>query len=81
MTDEIFFLGSDDGYFTGILLRRCRIELVQNNIVNYPTTEMGRNLLMAEVSFQLCYFTGQCMQYVFFYMLHIMALVLSWAIW
>ncbi|KAF4087915.1 hypothetical protein AMELA_G00077090 [Ameiurus melas] len=61
MTDYEFLPGGDDGYFTGILLRRCRIELVQKNIVNYPTTEMGRNLLMAEVNFlghQLCIMTS-----------------------
>lgn len=53
--DGIFFLGNDEGYFIGILIRRCRMELVSSNIVKYPTTEMQRNLLMAEVSFQLCY--------------------------
>ncbi|XP_027005695.2 tyrosyl-DNA phosphodiesterase 2 [Tachysurus fulvidraco] len=61
MTDYEFLAGSDDGYFTGILLRRCRMELVQSNIVKYPTTEMGRNLLMAEVNFsghQLCFMTS-----------------------
>ncbi|XP_026769283.3 tyrosyl-DNA phosphodiesterase 2 [Pangasianodon hypophthalmus] len=61
MTDYEFLQGSDDGYFTGILLRRCRTELVQSNTVNYPTTEMGRNLLMAEVNFsghQFCFMTS-----------------------
>ncbi|XP_060778301.1 tyrosyl-DNA phosphodiesterase 2 [Neoarius graeffei] len=61
MTDYEFLPGSEDGYFTGILLRKCRIELVQSNIVKYPTTEMGRNLLMAEVNFsghQLCFMTS-----------------------
>ncbi|XP_046702974.1 tyrosyl-DNA phosphodiesterase 2 [Silurus meridionalis] len=61
LTDYEFLLGNEDGYFTGILLRRCRIELVQSNIVKYPTTEMGRNLLIAEVNFsgyQLCFMTS-----------------------
>ncbi|XP_053349566.1 tyrosyl-DNA phosphodiesterase 2 [Clarias gariepinus] len=61
MTDYEFLEGSNDGYFTAILLRRCRINLVQNSIVKYPTTEMGRNLLMAEVNLsghQLCFMTS-----------------------
>ncbi|KAK3551997.1 hypothetical protein QTP70_031619 [Hemibagrus guttatus] len=61
MTDYEFLAGNDVGYFTGILLRRCRMELVQSNTVKYPTTEMGRNLLMAEVNFsshQLCFMTS-----------------------
>ncbi|KAF5905716.1 tyrosyl-DNA phosphodiesterase 2-like isoform X1 [Clarias magur] len=61
MTDYEFLQGSNDGYFTGILLRRCRINLVQNSIVKYPTTEMGRNLLMAEVNLtghQICFMTS-----------------------
>ncbi|KAG7336238.1 hypothetical protein KOW79_000931 [Hemibagrus wyckioides] len=61
MTDYEFLAGNDDGYFTGILLRRCRMKLVSSNIVKYPTTEMERNLLMAEVNFsghQLCFMTS-----------------------
>uniref|UniRef100_A0A9J7XR72 Tyrosyl-DNA phosphodiesterase 2 n=1 Tax=Cyprinus carpio carpio TaxID=630221 RepID=A0A9J7XR72_CYPCA len=44
-------LGSEDGYFTGILLRKDRVQFLQSNIVKYPTTEMGRNLLIAHASF------------------------------
>ncbi|XP_072536188.1 tyrosyl-DNA phosphodiesterase 2 isoform X2 [Salminus brasiliensis] len=61
MTDYEFLQGSDSGYFTGILLRKSRVELLQSNIVNYPTTEMGRNLLMATANFsghQLCLMTS-----------------------
>jgi len=40
---------SEVGYFTAILLRKERVQLLQSNIVKYPTTEMGRNLLVANV--------------------------------
>ncbi len=43
--------GSEDGYFTGILLRKDRVQFLQSNIVKYPTTEMDRNLLIAHVGF------------------------------
>uniref|UniRef100_A0A8C7FGE7 Tyrosyl-DNA phosphodiesterase 2 n=1 Tax=Oncorhynchus kisutch TaxID=8019 RepID=A0A8C7FGE7_ONCKI len=41
--------GSDRSYFTVILLRKSRVQLLESSIVNYPTTEMRRNLLMAHV--------------------------------
>uniref|UniRef100_A0A8B9H1S7 Tyrosyl-DNA phosphodiesterase 2 n=1 Tax=Astyanax mexicanus TaxID=7994 RepID=A0A8B9H1S7_ASTMX len=61
MTDYEFLPGSDSGYFTAILLRRSRVELLQSSIVNFPTTEMGRNLVMATANFsghQLCLMTS-----------------------
>ncbi|XP_062847358.1 tyrosyl-DNA phosphodiesterase 2 [Trichomycterus rosablanca] len=61
MTDYDFLQGSEDGYFSGILLRKSRVELLQSTIVKYPTTEMSRNLLMAEATFsghQLCFMTS-----------------------
>uniref|UniRef100_A0A4W5NK31 Tyrosyl-DNA phosphodiesterase 2 n=1 Tax=Hucho hucho TaxID=62062 RepID=A0A4W5NK31_9TELE len=33
-------------FFTAILLRKSRVQLLESSIVNYPTTEMRRNLLM-----------------------------------
>ncbi|KPP59592.1 hypothetical protein Z043_122472 [Scleropages formosus] len=53
--------GSEVAYFTGIMLRKSRVQLLQSNIVKYPTTEMGRNLLMANVNFfgrELCVMTS-----------------------
>ncbi|XP_076827683.1 tyrosyl-DNA phosphodiesterase 2 isoform X2 [Brachyhypopomus gauderio] len=48
-------------FLQGILLRRSRVELLQSNIVKFPTTEMGRNLLIANASFSghmLCFMTS-----------------------
>ncbi|XP_018618205.1 uncharacterized protein tdp2a isoform X2 [Scleropages formosus] len=56
-----FLQGSEVAYFTGIMLRKSRVQLLQSNIVKYPTTEMGRNLLMANVNFfgrELCVMTS-----------------------
>ncbi|XP_036394989.1 tyrosyl-DNA phosphodiesterase 2 [Megalops cyprinoides] len=56
-----FLRGKESGYFTGIMLRKSRVQLLQKDIVNYPTTEMGRNLLMAQVKFfdhNLCVMTS-----------------------
>uniref|UniRef100_A0A4W5NH77 Tyrosyl-DNA phosphodiesterase 2 n=1 Tax=Hucho hucho TaxID=62062 RepID=A0A4W5NH77_9TELE len=53
--------GSDRSFFTAILLRKSRVQLLESSIVNYPTTEMRRNLLMAHVSFlghPLCVMTS-----------------------
>ncbi|KAG1948222.1 tyrosyl-DNA phosphodiesterase 2 isoform X2 [Pimephales promelas] len=61
MTDYQFLQASEVGYFTAILLRKERVQLLQSNIVKYPTTEMGRNLLVANVSFlghPLCIMTS-----------------------
>ncbi|XP_026084075.1 tyrosyl-DNA phosphodiesterase 2 isoform X1 [Carassius auratus] len=61
MKDYQVLQGSEDGYFTAILLRKDRVQLLQSNIVKYPTTEMGRNLLIAHVSFlghPLCIMTS-----------------------
>ncbi|XP_073703234.1 tyrosyl-DNA phosphodiesterase 2 [Garra rufa] len=61
MKDYQFLQGSEDGYFTAILIRKDRVQFLQSNIVKYPTTEMGRNLLIANVSFlghPLCIMTS-----------------------
>ncbi|XP_012678305.2 tyrosyl-DNA phosphodiesterase 2 isoform X1 [Clupea harengus] len=51
MTDYDLIRGNTSGYFTGILLLKARVKLLQSSVVNYPTTEMSRNLLMAQLSF------------------------------
>ncbi|XP_057196176.1 tyrosyl-DNA phosphodiesterase 2 isoform X2 [Triplophysa rosa] len=61
MKDYEFVLGNQEGYFTGILLRKGRVQFLESNIVKYPTTEMDRNLLIANVSFlgrPLCIMTS-----------------------
>ncbi|XP_048010105.1 tyrosyl-DNA phosphodiesterase 2 [Megalobrama amblycephala] len=61
MNDYQFLQASDEDYFTGILIRKDRVQFLQSNIVKYPTTEMGRNLLIANVSFlghPLCIMTS-----------------------
>ncbi|XP_052002297.1 tyrosyl-DNA phosphodiesterase 2 [Xyrauchen texanus] len=61
MKDYEFLQANDEGYFTGILLRKDRVQFIQSNIVKYPTTEMGRNLLIASVNFlghPLCFMTS-----------------------
>ncbi|XP_010883556.2 tyrosyl-DNA phosphodiesterase 2 isoform X2 [Esox lucius] len=42
--------GSDKSYFTAILLRKSRVQLLGSSIVNYPNTKMRRNLLVANVN-------------------------------
>ncbi|XP_062393665.1 tyrosyl-DNA phosphodiesterase 2 isoform X2 [Sardina pilchardus] len=51
MKDYEFIMGNTSGYFTGIALRKSRVKFLQSNVVNYPTTEQGRNLLMTQLSF------------------------------
>ncbi|XP_023268125.1 tyrosyl-DNA phosphodiesterase 2 isoform X1 [Seriola lalandi dorsalis] len=53
--------GGEDGYFTGMMLKRSRVKLVENEIITYPTTKMMRNLLVAQVDFKgqkLCLMTS-----------------------
>ncbi|XP_036371817.1 tyrosyl-DNA phosphodiesterase 2 [Megalops cyprinoides] len=53
--------GNEDGYFTGIMLKKSRVKLLKSEIVEYPTTQMLRNLLIAQVSFsgqELCLMTS-----------------------
>lgn len=47
----LFFDGSDDGYFTGIMLRKSRVKFLESEIICFPTTQMMRNLLIAQVTF------------------------------
>ncbi|KAJ8267583.1 hypothetical protein COCON_G00127550 [Conger conger] len=53
--------GNEDGYFTGIMLKKSRVKLLKSEIISYPTTQMMRNLLVAQVSFsgqELCLMTS-----------------------
>uniref|UniRef100_A0A8C6S2G3 Tyrosyl-DNA phosphodiesterase 2 n=1 Tax=Neogobius melanostomus TaxID=47308 RepID=A0A8C6S2G3_9GOBI len=50
--------GGKEGYFTGMMLKRSRVELLEKNIVPYPTTTMLRNLLVAQVDHKLCLMTS-----------------------
>ncbi|XP_059412566.1 tyrosyl-DNA phosphodiesterase 2-like [Carassius carassius] len=47
----LFVEGSDDGYFTAIMLKKSRVKLLESEIIGYPTTQMLRNLLVAQVNF------------------------------
>ncbi|KAM3858485.1 tyrosyl-DNA phosphodiesterase 2-like [Diretmus argenteus] len=57
----ILIKGGEDGYFTGRMLKKSRVKLLESEIVTYPTTQMMRNLLVAKVSFkgqELCLMTS-----------------------
>lgn len=45
----LFRPGGDEGYFTGMMLKKSRVKLLESEIVTYPTTQMMRNLLVAQV--------------------------------
>ncbi|KAL6457480.1 hypothetical protein MHYP_G00344430 [Metynnis hypsauchen] len=47
----LFIEGNEDGYFTGLMLRKARVKLQKSEIISYPTTQMMRNLLCAQVTF------------------------------
>ncbi|KAK0144973.1 Tyrosyl-DNA phosphodiesterase 2 [Merluccius polli] len=44
--------GGEEGYFTGMMLKKSRVTLLGSQIVPYTTTQMMRNLLIAQVTFQ-----------------------------
>ncbi|KAM6967534.1 tyrosyl-DNA phosphodiesterase 2-like [Aplochiton taeniatus] len=53
--------GGDEGYFTAILLRKTRVQLLGFDIMNFPETKMSRNLLTVNVLFAgypLCLMTS-----------------------
>ncbi|KAK7899071.1 hypothetical protein WMY93_019924 [Mugilogobius chulae] len=59
--DYLIIKGGEEGYFTGIMLKKSRVKLLEENIVPYPTTQMMRNLLVAQVTFKehkLCLMTS-----------------------
>ncbi|XP_028819877.1 tyrosyl-DNA phosphodiesterase 2 [Denticeps clupeoides] len=43
--------GNEEGYFTGLMLKKSRVTLIKSEIVAYPMTQMMRNLLVAQVNF------------------------------
>ncbi|XP_064876184.1 tyrosyl-DNA phosphodiesterase 2 isoform X2 [Oncorhynchus nerka] len=53
--------GGEEGYFTGLMLKKSRVKLLNSDIISYPTTQMMRNLLVAQVTFrdqELCVMTS-----------------------
>uniref|UniRef100_A0A8C7WX32 Tyrosyl-DNA phosphodiesterase 2 n=1 Tax=Oryzias sinensis TaxID=183150 RepID=A0A8C7WX32_9TELE len=53
--------GGEEAYFTGMMLRKSRVKFLESEIVTYPTTQMMRNLLVAQVIFKghkLCLMTS-----------------------
>ncbi|XP_063041476.1 tyrosyl-DNA phosphodiesterase 2 [Engraulis encrasicolus] len=53
--------GGEEGYFTGLMLKKSRVKFLQSEIIPYPMTQMMRNLLVAQVTFQgqeLCLMTS-----------------------
>ncbi|XP_074482718.1 tyrosyl-DNA phosphodiesterase 2-like isoform X3 [Sebastes fasciatus] len=56
-----FIEGGKGDYFIGMMLKKSRITLLDSEIVAYPTTNMMRNLLVAQVLFKghkLCLMTS-----------------------
>ncbi|XP_030644366.1 tyrosyl-DNA phosphodiesterase 2 [Chanos chanos] len=45
-----FIEGGEDGYFTGLMLKKSRVKLLESQVISYPTTQMMRNLIVAQVS-------------------------------
>lgn len=57
----LFIEGGEEGYFTGMLLKKTRVKFLESQIVTYPTTQMMRNLLTVQVTFKgqkLCLMTS-----------------------
>lgn len=53
--------GGEEGYFTGMMLKKTSVKFSESEIVPYPTTQMMRNLLVAQVTFKgqkLCLMTS-----------------------
>ncbi|XP_037549492.1 tyrosyl-DNA phosphodiesterase 2 [Nematolebias whitei] len=51
----------EDGYFSGMMLKKSRVKFLESEIITYPTTQMMRNLLVAQVTFKgqkLCLMTS-----------------------
>ncbi|XP_068603416.1 tyrosyl-DNA phosphodiesterase 2 [Brachionichthys hirsutus] len=53
--------GGEEQYFTGMMLKKSRVRFLESEIFAYPTTQMMRNLLVAQVEFRgqkLCLMTS-----------------------
>ncbi|XP_076735231.1 tyrosyl-DNA phosphodiesterase 2 isoform X1 [Maylandia zebra] len=49
LVNYLMIEGGRNGCFTGMLLKKSRVKLVESEMVAYPTTKMRRNLLVAQV--------------------------------
>uniref|UniRef100_A0A669BVH5 Tyrosyl-DNA phosphodiesterase 2 n=1 Tax=Oreochromis niloticus TaxID=8128 RepID=A0A669BVH5_ORENI len=49
LVNYLMIEGGRKGCFTGMLLKKSRVKLVESEIVAYPTTKMMRNLLVTQV--------------------------------
>ncbi|KAG9279668.1 tyrosyl-DNA phosphodiesterase 2 [Astyanax mexicanus] len=57
----LFIEGNEEGYFTGLMLKKSRVKLQKSEIISFPTTQMMRNLLCAQVTFmgkEVCLMTS-----------------------
>uniref|UniRef100_A0A3B5N0T7 Tyrosyl-DNA phosphodiesterase 2 n=1 Tax=Xiphophorus couchianus TaxID=32473 RepID=A0A3B5N0T7_9TELE len=57
----VSYLIIEEAYFTGMMLKKSRVKFLESEIVTYPTTQMMRNLLVAQVTFKgqkLCLMTS-----------------------
>lgn len=43
--------GGEEGYFTGVMLKKSRVKFLQSEIVPFPMTQMMRNLLVVQVGY------------------------------
>ncbi|XP_041931595.1 tyrosyl-DNA phosphodiesterase 2 [Alosa sapidissima] len=53
--------GGEEGYFTGVMLKKSRVKFLKSEVIPYPMTQMMRNLLVVQVNFQgqdLCLMTS-----------------------
>uniref|UniRef100_A0A4W5PSH0 Tyrosyl-DNA phosphodiesterase 2 n=1 Tax=Hucho hucho TaxID=62062 RepID=A0A4W5PSH0_9TELE len=51
--------GGEEGYFTGLMLKKSRVKLLSSDVISYPTTQMMRNLLVVKFRDQeLCVMTS-----------------------
>lgn len=53
--------GGEEAYFSGMMLKKSRVRFLESEIIAYPTTQMMRNLLVAQVTFKgqkLCLMTS-----------------------
>uniref|UniRef100_A0A3P9B6A5 Tyrosyl-DNA phosphodiesterase 2 n=1 Tax=Maylandia zebra TaxID=106582 RepID=A0A3P9B6A5_9CICH len=59
LVNYLMIEGGRNGCFTGMLLKKSRVKLVESEMVAYPTTKMRRNLLVVIVNGQkLCLMTS-----------------------
>ncbi|XP_072880130.1 tyrosyl-DNA phosphodiesterase 2 [Hemitrygon akajei] len=57
----ILIPANNDGYYTTIMLKKSRVKLLKQEIIDFPTTSMMRNLLVVQVNLaghELCLMTS-----------------------